>query len=228
MTDQELKEFLASSVAAQNEGFEKLRAAQRETDQQFKETDQLLKETDQLLKETIREARQRSEEADRRGKEVDRRLDELGKQIGGLGRKFGGLTEGMAWPSMKKLLQERFGMEFVVPRVVITRHGQSIELDVFGYSNSAANQAVLVEVKSRLDETGIEQMERTMERFDEFLPEHRDKQRFGIMAAVDYSSEMAAKVRERGFYLARIQDELFVLDSPESFRPRYFGNTSPR
>ena len=115
-------------------------------------------------------------------------------------------------------------MEFIVPRVEITRHGQSMELDVFGYSNGSTNEAVVVEVKSRLDKTGIEQMERIMARFDQFLPEHRDKRRFGIVAAVDCSPEMEALTRQRGFYLARIQDELFVLDSPESFQPRYFGN----
>jgi len=71
---------------------------------------------------------------------------------------------------------------------------------------------------------GIAQMERTMARFDKFLPEHRNKRRFGIVAAVDYSKEMENLTRERGFYFARIQDELFVLDAPESFRPRYFGN----
>ena len=216
MTDKELKELVASLavsheemqadlVASQKQAsaeMEKLRASQRETDRQLKETDRQLKETIQ---------------------ETDRQIKELGRQIGGLGRKFGGLTEGMAYPSMKKLLRERFHMEFIVPRVEITRHGRSMELDVFGYSNGKENRAVVVEVKSRLDESGIEQMERIMARFDEFLPEHRDKQRFGIVAAVDCSQEMESQVRQRGFYLARIQDELFVLDSPASFRPRYFG-----
>ncbi len=234
MTDKELKELVASLavsheemradlvasqkqtradlVASQKQAsaeMEKLRASQRETDRQLKETDRQLKETDRQLKETIQE--------------TDRQIKELGRQIGGLGRKFGGLTEGMAYPSMKKLLRERFHMEFIVPRVEITRHGRSMELDVFGYSNGKENQAVVVEVKSRLDQGGIEQMERIMARFDEFLPEHRDKQRFGIVAAVDCSQEMENQVRQRGFYLARIQDELFVLDSPASFRPRYFG-----
>lgn len=238
MTDQELRELVAGLAVSQGEmrhdlaasqkemrddlaisqremmaSIEKLRAAQRETDQQLRETDRQLKETMQ--------------DTDRRMKETDRQIKELGRQIGGLGRKFGGLTEGMAYPSMKKLLRERFGMEFIVPRVEITRDDGSMELDVFGYSNSTRNQAVVVEVKSRLDREGIEQMERIMARFDKFLPEHRDKRRFGIVAAVDCSPQMENQVHRRGFYLARIQDELFVLKSPESFRPRYFGDVSP-
>lgn len=231
MTDKELKDLVASLAISHKEmkadlvawqkqssaDIKELRAAQQETDRQLKETDRQLKETSREFREGIKELRASQQE-------TDRQIKELGRQIGGLGRKFGGLTEGMAYPSMKKLLRERFGMGFVVPRVEITRHGQSMELDVFGYSNGARNRAVVVEIKSRLDESGIEQMERIMTRFDEFLPEHRDKQRFGIVAAVECSQEMETLTRQRGFYLARIQDELFVLDSPESFRPRYFGN----
>nr|VFK42911.1 MAG: hypothetical protein BECKSD772F_GA0070984_11321 [Candidatus Kentron sp. SD] len=229
MTDQELKELVASLAVFHKEArgeIRELRAAQRETDRQIKETDQQLKETNQRLKETDQQLKESIKEARLRSRETDKQIKELGKQIGGLGRKFGGLTEGMAYPSMKKLLRERFHMEFIVPRVEITRNGKNMELDVFGYSNGSLNRAVVVEVKSRLDQEGIEQMDRIMARFDEFLPEHSEKRRFGIVAAVDCSPEMKNQVRQRGFYLARIQDELFVLDSPESFRPRYFGKVS--
>ena len=219
MTDQELKELVASLAISHQEAkieIKESRAAQRETDRRLKEN---FEETDRRLKESFEETKQLRKTV----AETSLQIKEQGRQIGGLGRKFGGFTEGMAYPSMKKLLRERFHMEFIVPRVEITRHGKSMELDVFGYSNGEENQAVVVEVKSRLDQEGIEQMERIMARFDEFLPEHRDKQRFGIVAAVDCSPEMEELAHRRGFYVARVQDELFVLDSSESFRPRYFG-----
>nr|VFJ87926.1 MAG: hypothetical protein BECKH772A_GA0070896_100062 [Candidatus Kentron sp. H]VFJ89902.1 MAG: hypothetical protein BECKH772B_GA0070898_100072 [Candidatus Kentron sp. H]VFJ96299.1 MAG: hypothetical protein BECKH772C_GA0070978_100062 [Candidatus Kentron sp. H] len=223
MTDKELKELVASLAVSHKETRADLAASQKQTSVDMEKLRASQRETDRQLKESIRELRASQQETDRQIQETDQEIKELGRQIGGLGRKFGGLTEGMAYPSMKKLLRERFHMEFIVPRVEITRHGRSMELDVFGYSNGKENQAVVVEVKSRLDQGGIEQMERIMARFDEFLPEHRDKQRFGIVAAVDCSQEMETLTHQRGFYLARIQDELFVLDSPASFRPRYFG-----
>ena len=37
-------------------------------------------------------------------RQLRKQLEELGKQIGGLGEKFGGFTEGMALPSMTKIL----------------------------------------------------------------------------------------------------------------------------
>jgi len=47
-------------------------------------------------------------------KETDRQLKELGKQIGGLGAKFGSFTEGLALPSMEKILRQRFGRKLLV------------------------------------------------------------------------------------------------------------------
>ena len=46
-------------------------------------------------------------------KDTDNQLKESGKQIGGLGDKFGSFTEGMAFPSLEKMLRERFGMDVI-------------------------------------------------------------------------------------------------------------------
>nr|VFK60577.1 MAG: hypothetical protein BECKUNK1418G_GA0071005_10121 [Candidatus Kentron sp. UNK]VFK72067.1 MAG: hypothetical protein BECKUNK1418H_GA0071006_109411 [Candidatus Kentron sp. UNK] len=188
--------------------------------------------TDKELKALVASLALSQKETDRQMKKTSREIKkiskELGSQIGGLGRKFGGFTEGMAFPSMKKILRERFHMETITPRVETSRNGHDMELDVLGYSNGEENRLVIVEVKSRLTQESIEQMERTITRFDDFFPEHADKQRFGIIAAVDISPEMEKQTLQRGFYLARIQDELFTLNSPKSFRPRYFGVTQQR
>ena len=94
----------------------------------YKETDRQLQETGLQLKET------------------DKQLRELGNQIGGLGEKFGGFTEGLALPSMTKILTEHFGMEVVTPQVKVRKQGQTLELDVLAYANSQQNAAYLVEV----------------------------------------------------------------------------------
>ena len=79
-------------------------------------------------------------------KETDRQLKELGKQIGGLGSKFGSFTEGLALPSMEKILRQRFGMEVVSPSVRVSKEGRHLEIDVLAYSNGDLNTAYIVEV----------------------------------------------------------------------------------
>ncbi|MFN7512445.1 DUF3782 domain-containing protein, partial [Microcystis sp.] len=96
-----------------------LATAQKETDKQLKETDLLLKEVSQQQQENAQQQ-----------KKTDKQLKELGQQIGGLGAKFGSFTEGLALPSMEKILRQRFGMEVISPSVRVSKDGKHLEIDV--------------------------------------------------------------------------------------------------
>ena len=185
-----------------------LTTAQKETDLQLKEVSQAQKETDRQLKEL--------------GKQTDRQLKELGKQIGGLGAKFGSFTEGLALPSMEKILRQRFGMEVVSPSVRASKEGKHMEIDVLAYTNGNLNIAYVVEVKSHAREDSITQLKSILQRFRTFFPEHKDKQLYGILASVDMSPELRQKTLQEGFYVARIQDQVFEIDTPENFQPQSY------
>ncbi|TAL45225.1 MAG: DUF3782 domain-containing protein [Methylovulum sp.] len=193
MTDDELKQLVAS-----------LAISQKETDKQFKETDKQFKETGKQFKETSKQ------------------LKELGKQIGGLGKKFGSFTEGLALPSMTKILRERFKMEVISPSVRVSKNGIDAEIDVLAYANSAINEVYVVEVKSHLREEAITQLNSLMANFKTLFPEHKDKKLYGIIAAVDMSEALKQRVLAAGFYMARIQDETFSLDVPDEFQAKCF------
>ena len=166
------------------------------------------KETDRQLKEL--------------GKQTDRQLKELGKQIGGLGAKFGSFTEGLALPSMETILRQRFGMEVISPSVRVSKEGKHIEIDVLAYTNGDLNTAYIVEVKSHAREDSITQLKSILQRFRTFFPEHKNKQLYGILSAVDMSPELRQKTLQEGFYVARIHDEVFELDTPENFQPQSY------
>lgn len=171
----------------------------------------------------LAEAQKRTEEENRiRSAETEKFLRELGKQIGALGEKLGSFTEGMAFPSMRKLLQDEFHMDVIAPRVISRRNGRSMELDVLAYANSDVNAVYVVEVKSHLREDGLEQMRKILRDFRDFFPTHRDKKIYGILAAVDAPEDIRQKVLQEGIYLARIHDEEFELEVPEDFTPRAY------
>jgi len=192
MTDEELKELVAS-----------LAESQRETDRQLRETDRQLQATDRQLQAT------------------DRQIKELGRQIGGLGDKFGSFTEGLALPSMTKILTQRFGMDFIAPRVRMRRNGHSMELDVLAYSNTR-DDLFVVEVKSHLREEALDQMRKTLRELRDYFPDHRDKRVYGVLAAVDAPEKLQEKVLAEGIYLARIHDGQFEIQVPDGFQPRAF------
>lgn len=170
-----------------------------------------MQETDRQIQETSREI-----------KETGRQVRELGKQIGGLGEKFGSFTEGLALPSMTRILSERFGMEVVSPSVRVSKQGEHVEIDVLAYANSEVNEAYVVEVKSHAREEAIEQLHAILERFRRFFPEHKDKAVYGILAAVDLSPELKERILKAGFYVARIHDQVFELDVPANFKPKAY------
>jgi hypothetical protein len=202
-----------------------LMSRQQHNEAKIQESDRLFADTDRHFKE----ARERSEKIDRQIeeawqylRETDRQLRELKVQIAGLSDKFGGFTEGLALPSMTRILTRRFHMDVVMPRVLSRLNGRSFEVDVMAYSHSRVNAVYIVEVKSRLRHEAIVQMKRTLRDFPDFFPLHRGKEVYGILAAVDAPATVRRKALAEGLYLARIHDEEFEIDVPAGFRPRDF------
>lgn len=203
----------------------------QETDRRFKELTEQFKETDRRLDQQIKETDKRldrrfietDKRLDRRFKETDKQLKELGKQIGELGNKIGSFTEGMAFPSMQKILTEKFKMEFVGPRVRIRKNGEAIELDVLAYANSGIDEVYVVEVKSHLREDHLQEMLKKLQRFPSFFPEHKNKALYGIIAAVDIPDEAKQRVLDAGIYLALIKDDTFSLKIPKGFKAKRFN-----
>lgn len=229
MTDEELKQLVASLAIMQKEISQELRQTQLETSRQMRDTDLRMKETDLRMKETdlrMKETDLRMKETDKQIKATDRKLKELAIQIGGIGNKFGSFTEGLALPAMEKILREQFGLETITNNAKSFKGDRELELDVLGYSNGTSNKVVIVEVKSHLNERGIEQVLKIMQEFPFFFPELANKKRYGMIATVAASKEIKQKVAEAGLYLGIIHDEQFKLAHPKGFKEKCFSEAA--
>jgi hypothetical protein len=229
MTDLELKELVANLAVRQTDSEQRMDRTERYLEQAARdlaESARNLKELDRQQQETARQIKELSRETDHQikelGRETDRQIKELGRQIGGLGEKFGGFTEGMAFPSMTKILQQRFGMDVISTRVTSRKNGQAMEIDVLAHSNSRVDEVYAVEVKSHLRDEGVDQMLRILRDFHRFFAGHEGKKVYGILAAVDYPDDVRDRVLREGIYLARIHDENFEISVPEDFQPRAY------
>src|SRR5262245_38231839 len=126
MTTEELQQLVAELVEVQKRNEEERLRNEEERRSEEAKVRQAFEETNRVLQETGRYVR------------------EIGRQIGALGEKFGSFTEGMAFPSMRKLLQERFHMDVVSPRVLSRLNGRSLELDVLAYSKAPTDEVYVV------------------------------------------------------------------------------------
>ena len=149
----------------------------------------------------------------------DRMLRELGRKIAGLGDKFGYFTEGMALPSMEKILKRQFGITKIAPRMQVEQDGRNLEFDVFGYSTGDPNRVVIVEIKSRVEYDAIKQLGNQIHTMRDIMPEHRDKEVIGILAGVHWDPGIDEQARKAGFHTARIRNDVFTLTSPPDFKP---------
>lgn len=149
-------------------------------------------------------------------------VQDVARQLGGLGNKFGSFTEGLMIPSLKKILKDKFHVEVISPNVEILKGGKTMELDLLAYSNGSKNQVYIVEIKSHLDKKAIIQIKKQLSELPKFLPEHKDKDIFGMLAAVDFTDSLARQVIKEGLYLAQIHDDIFRLQVPSGFRPKSF------
>jgi hypothetical protein len=65
-----------------------------------------------------------------------------------------------------------------------------------------------------------------LRRFPKFFPEHKDKELFGIISALDYTPQIRQETLDAGLYFSVVQDELFQMDIPENFVPKRFDTGS--
>lgn len=161
-----------------------------------------------------------AEIAEKRSAETDRKMREVGKQLGDWGNSFGKYTEGLLGPSIRKILREQLGMDTVSRNAESLKQKVRYEIDYLGTVNGETNKAVLVEVKSNLQEKHIDQLKSMIEMFETAFPEHKGKTAFGAIATVNYTDELREKVLENGFYFINIKDEVANLDIPKDFVPQ--------
>lgn len=193
MTDQELKDLVAQNALQLN----------------------LLQANTLLFQEESRAA----------SRQLRRTISNVGKQIGDLGNKFGKFTEGLFFPSLMRILSERFGITNTTSRLRVTDLATRevvMELDGFGYANSAKNVAVVIEIKTELREEDLQNLLAKLKRFDDVFPEHRDKKLFGVIAATILPDNLRQRALNVGLFVASISDEAFRLTG-EPDQPRDFS-----
>ena len=155
----------------------------------------------------------------------EQEISRVARIVGEIGNKFGSFTEGMAFPSMDKVLRKQFGMKTVTTNYTTEAGSDTLEIDVLGLANGDVNAAVIVEVKSHLKKRDIQQTLKTIERFRRLHPEHANKKLYGIIACVSGSKEQREEAQQAGLFVASIHDEVFELKTPAYFVPRDFSQT---
>ena len=190
-------------------------------DRQRAETDRRMAETDQQMAKTDKRIEQMMESEEKAWEKVRKNLEELGKQIGGVSNKFGSYTEGLAIPSIRKILDEHFDADFK-PAMSDQVSQKDVDnlLDAWGVARNGEKIVYLVEVKSKFRTKHFTQVWRQVEAFRKLAPEYADYLVYPMLAVVDIPEMERQKVWDEGVYLIDIADGVFTLaEKPKGFRP---------
>ncbi|MCP4660876.1 MAG: DUF3782 domain-containing protein, partial [bacterium] len=123
----------------------------------------------------------------------------------------------------ERVMREQFKMTAVSLRQRIWRNGEILEIDLVAHAGDELDEVYLAEIKSTLRQDGIDQLLDHLRRFPRFLPEHRGKKLFGVLAALEIPDELRSKALKEGLYLATMREDVFEIVPPDDFAPRAFG-----
>ena len=190
----------------------------QETDRQLKDTERLLKEQSQGADRRMQEADLRMQEADRRREETDRQIQQVSRQIGKLGNRLGEFVEWQVRPAAIRLLQERnIEVHELASEISVQRDGEGLEIDLLAINTS---QAVLIEVKSKLSQTDVDEHLERLAKFKRLMPRYQDVSALGAVAAMVIPTDVARYAYRQGlFVIAQSGDHLVILNDP-AFVPK--------
>ena len=186
---------------------------------------QLLGELVEVQKKTeqgFQEIKERFAETDRRFQETERLLKEQSKktdeQIGKLGNRLGEFVEWQVRPAVVRLFQDRgiYVHEFL-PDVSVKRATGGIQIDLLVVNDT---EAILVEVKSKLSQTDVDEHLERLGKFKQLMPRYRDVNALGAVAGMVVPDDIAIYAYRRGLYVLAQSGENVVILNDDKFKPR--------
>jgi len=168
----------------------------------------LFKETDVRFKET-----------DVRFKETDQKINQLS---GLFTSQWGKLIEALVQPNALKLFQERgIQVHYVSQRVKAQLNGHSMELDLLLENE---RKVVVVEVKSTLRVSDVDDFLAQMARLFEFFPRYKSYRVYGAVAGLDIVEGVTRYAYRQGlFVLGVVGNGMVQIQNDAEFQPKDFA-----
>ncbi|MFM8444694.1 MAG: hypothetical protein ACKN9W_15325 [Methylococcus sp.] len=199
MTDDELRQLIASLAVAQaktDQKLDKLADAQARTDAQLAKTDAQLAKTDAQLAKT-----------DTQLAKTDAKLDKLAEMYGGVGNNQGKVAEEFYFNSLK-VKPELNGIRFDFIEKNVTRSMGALE-EEYDLLLVNGEELYIVEVKYRLHPRDIERLVgRKATNFRRLFPEYRNYRIHLALATFSVEDDVKHMALEQGITLLQRRGEV--------------------
>ncbi len=199
MTDEELKELVAS-----------LAIAQKKTDEQMNRTEQQMKRTDEKL-ELIGI---QMGGTDAQMKRTDEKLERIGIQLGNMSKNQGDVAKEFFFNSL--IEDAHLGsIHFDDITTNMKKHRGQIqeEYDLVMTNGEAVG---IIEVKYKAHQNDLDKLERKMRNFKTLFPWFKDFKVYGTLAAFNVNEVAKKEALDRGFFVLQRSGNLLQTDCAEN------------
>jgi hypothetical protein len=190
MTDQELKDLVASLAIAQA----KTDAQMAKTDAQMAKTDAQMAKTDAQMAKT-----------DAQMAKTDAKLDKLTALCGGIASNQGSVAEEFFFNSLvSKPFLGDIKFDRITPQLVVGRKGKQSEYDIVMVNGANVG---IVEVKYKAHINDLEQVHAQIARFKRDCPEFKHYVIYGGIAALSVPKDVSKAAKAQGLFVLKRKGE---------------------
>ena len=183
---------------------------QQELERAIQEVWALFRETSESFKET-------DKRIERLSQETDKKIAEVSKTVAALTGKWGRFVEGLIAPGTISMFKERgIEVEKVYQRVKAHKDGRDIEIDILAINKE---YAILIEAKSSLGISDIDEHIERLKAFKVFFPEYSDRKVVGAVAGITIEEADRYAYRHGLFVIGQSGETVKILND-KKFRPK--------
>lgn len=145
---------------------------------------------------------------------------EMNRKWGDLANKLGTMVEDLVYPSLARIVKERFGQE---PRDLVVRFkrrlsdGRREEIDALAVTDELI---LLNSTKATLRSADVDGFVEQIERFREFFPEYASLPVVGLLATLSVDDSVLRYAERSGFLVAAVGEEVMELKNRVDFEPQ--------
>lgn len=144
----------------------------------------------------------------------------MNKQWGELANKMGTMVEDLVYPSIGKIIKEKFGLE---PENIMQRterklaDGRRKEFDAIVV---AEDKFFLNSTKTTLSNDYVKALINDIATVKDYFPEYKSKKIIGVLAALNIPENALKYAERKGFMVLGVGDEIMECKNSEDFKPK--------
>ena len=217
MTDQELKDLVASLAIKSDRIDAQIAASAARIDAQQAKTDAQIAASaariDAQMAKTDEKLNRLSDLYGIASSKTDEKLNRLSELYGGVSSNLGSAAEEFFFNTLKAH-PEVGGITFdrVTPNVMPAKKTKQGEFDIVLVNGSSV---AVVEVKFKVHPSDIPKAAKNLKRYREFYPEHKNFKLYGGIAGFSVSPDAVAAAKEQGFFVLKRVGTVLKTDAKE-------------